>query len=60
MAMCCGQQLGDHSLKDIAEHFSLTNPRSVYHSISSMKAGLEGREFRKEYRQIEKLMDVIK
>ena len=32
MAMYCAQQLGDHSLKDIAEHFSLTNSGSVSHS----------------------------
>jgi REP element-mobilizing transposase RayT len=60
MAMYCGQQLGDHSLKDIAEYFSLTNPGSVSHSISSMKARLEAREFRKEYRQLEELLNIIK
>jgi len=52
--------LGDHSLKDIAEHFSLTNSGSVSHSISAMKTRLAGKEFRKEYRQLEKLLNMIK
>ena len=60
MAMYCAQQLGDHSLKDIAEHFSLTNSGSVSHSISAMKTRLAGKEFRKEYRQLEKLLTIIK
>jgi len=45
MTMYCAQQLGDHSLKDIAEHFSLTNSGSVSHSISAMKTSLRGKSF---------------
>ena len=60
MAMYCSQQLGDHSLKEIAKYFSLANPGSVSHSISLMKKRLAARELRKEYKRLETLLNIIK
>lgn len=60
MAIYCSQQLGDHSLKEIAEFFGMTNPGSVSHSISLMKKRFKARELRKEYKQLEMLLNTIK
>lgn len=60
MAIYCSQQLGDHSLKEIAEFFSLSNPGSVSHSISLMKKGLAAKELRREYKQLEIVLNIIK
>ena len=60
MAMYCSQRWGDHSLKDIAAYFNLSNAGSVSHSISSMKTSLEAKKLRKEYRQLENLLNIIK
>ncbi len=54
MAIYCSQQLGDHSLKEIADYFSLTNGGSVSPSIQAIKAKIDAGDLAKEYSRLEK------
>jgi len=60
MAMYCSQQLGDHSLNEIARYFSLTNAGSVSPTINKVKLRFEAGDFSREYRKLEKLLGIIK
>ena len=60
MAMYCSQQLGDHSLKDIATYFSLTNAGSVSPAIQVIKSKLKAGQCAEELSQLEKRLGIIK
>lgn len=59
MAIYCSQQLGDHSLKEIARYISLTNAGSVSPAINEIKLRLETGELSREYRRLEKILGII-
>jgi len=60
VAMYCSQQLGDHSLRSIAEHFSLSHPGSVSQSVNSIMKQLERKELSIQLKKLEKILDIIK
>jgi len=60
MAIYCSQQLGDHSLKEIALHYNLTNAGSVSPAIAAIKSRMRNRELRREYSKVERLLGITK
>ena len=60
MAIYCGQQLGDQSLKAIAAYFNLTHSGSVSPAVAAIKNHLRNRTLVKEYEKVEKLLNIIK
>ncbi|OED36819.1 hypothetical protein AB833_25765 [Chromatiales bacterium (ex Bugula neritina AB1)] len=57
LAVYCCQQLGDLSLREIAENFNFTNQGSVSGAITATKRRLENGELTSDYRKLEKLFD---
>lgn len=56
LAIYCCQQLGDLSLKEIAENFGFTNQGSVSGAIAATKRRMEKGELGREYKRMEKLL----
>ena len=60
LAIYCCQQLGDQSLREIAESFNYTNQGSVSGAIAATKRRLEKGGLIREYRRVEKLLHIVK
>ncbi|OED37987.1 hypothetical protein AB833_21660 [Chromatiales bacterium (ex Bugula neritina AB1)] len=56
LAVYCCQQLGDLSLREIAENFNFSNKGSVSGAIAATKRRLEKGELTRDYRRVEKLL----
>ena len=56
LAIYCCQQIGDQSLREIAENFNFTNPGSVSGAIAATKRRLTKGDLSKKYRRVEKLL----
>jgi hypothetical protein len=59
LAIYCCQQLGDHSLREIAEKFNFTNHGSVSGAIAATKRRLNEGRLISEYRKVEKSLGII-
>ena len=53
LAVYCSQQLGDHSLREIADNFNYKNQGSVPGAIAATKRRLENGSLPREYRRVE-------
>lgn len=60
VAMYCCQQMGDHTLKQIASHFTLAHEGGVSPAIRAVKVKLAAGELSKEIRELEKLLGIMK
>jgi len=59
LAIYCCQQLGDHSLREIAEKFNYTNQGSVSGAVAATKRRLSDEGLISEYRKVEKSLGII-
>ncbi len=60
VAIYCCQYLGDQSLRQIAENFGFSHVGSVSPAVSAIKKQLQVGQLSKEYKKVEKLLNVIK
>ena len=56
LAIYCCQQIGDQSLREIAENFNYTNPGSVSGAIAATKQRLAKGDLKRKYGRVEKLL----
>ena len=59
LAVYCCQQLGDLSLREIAENFNFTNQGSVSGAIAATKRRLEKGELTRDYSRVEQFLDTV-
>ncbi|OED34619.1 hypothetical protein AB833_32115 [Chromatiales bacterium (ex Bugula neritina AB1)] len=59
LAVCCCQQPGDLSFREIADNFNFTNQGSVSGAITTMKRHLKNGELTGDYRKLERLLDMV-